>query len=211
MNSEFWHEVWNKKEIGFHKDKPHKMLVNFFHELNLKEKSRIFVPLCGKTLDIGWLLSSGYSVVGVELSESAIIDLFNELNLKATITKRDHLKKFSSERIDIYCGDFFDLPSFCIDEVDAIYDRAAMVALPHEMRARYTRHLRLITHNAPLFLITFEYPDGALKGPPFSISSKEIENHYKEKYTVSLKQKVSMQGRLKDFKNAFECVWMLRS
>ena len=71
MNSSFWHQRWEKNEIGFHEDKPNPLLVKHFHELSVARGCRIFVPLCGKTLDISWLLSRDYRVAGAELSQLA--------------------------------------------------------------------------------------------------------------------------------------------
>ena len=75
MNKEFWLNKWRIKQIGFHRSQPNPALINYCSLLNLPQNSRIFVPLCGKTLDIAWLLQQGYQVVGIDLSPIAIEEL----------------------------------------------------------------------------------------------------------------------------------------
>jgi thiopurine S-methyltransferase len=79
MDANFWHQRWGKNEISFHEGEANAMLVDKFQVLSLPKNSRVFVPLCGKTRDIAWLLSQGHRVVGVELSKVAIEQLFTDL------------------------------------------------------------------------------------------------------------------------------------
>lgn len=111
MNLDFWHQKWEKNEIGFHESKPNTLLVAHFNALKLIEGSRIFLPLCGKTVDIAWLLSKGYRVVGVELSRLAIEQLFLELSVAPEITKIDDIYHYSANNIDIFVGDIFEVSS----------------------------------------------------------------------------------------------------
>ncbi|WP_246614962.1 hypothetical protein [Agarivorans litoreus] len=82
MHEQFWHQKWEKDEIGFHEGEVNRFLYDYFNVLKLAAGARVFVPLCGKTRDIAWLLDKGMKVVGVELSEHAIKQLFAELNLE---------------------------------------------------------------------------------------------------------------------------------
>ena len=211
MNRSFWLQKWQDNEIAFHESKANPLLVNHFKQLALRQGSRVFVPLCGKTLDIGWLLSMGHNVSGIELSAIAIEQLFAELGTKPQISAVGKLTRYSEEGIDIFVGDIFDLSAELLGRVDAIYDRAALVALPEEMRKRYTAHLMAITHIAPQLLISFEYDQDLMAGPPFSVSGAEINRHYADNYHLTLAESIDVVGGLKGKCAAMENIWLLRS
>jgi len=211
METSFWIQKWEKKEIGFHVSEANPLLVKYFKELSLPSGSRIFVPLCGKTLDISWLMSQGYRVVGAELSEIAIEELFTELGLEPTITERGKIKHYSAKNIDIFGGDIFELTDHIIGTVDAIYDRAALVALPKDLRNKYTLHLRELTQKAPQLLICYVYDQRLLEGPPFSISDEEVKQHYGDDYALSLLAGVNVAGGIKGKGVATEHVWLLQN
>src|SRR5262249_2938954 len=161
---------------------PNPLLVKYFNELSLAKCSRIFVPLCGKTLDISWLLSKGYPVAGAELSQIAIEQLFMELGMQPEISTVGGVEQWSSNNLDIFVGDIFALSRKMLGPVDAVYDRAALVAFPEEMRKRYTAHLTEITGKAPQLLISYDYDQSKMDGPPFSVSNEEVERHYAGNY-----------------------------
>ena len=165
MEPAFWHERWSSNQIGFHQKDINAMLMGQLKVLDLSPGSRIFVPLCGKSHDIAWLLSQGYSVVGAELSKLAIDQLFEELNLIPEISATGALLPYRAPDIDIFVGDIFDLDADTIGPVDATYDRAALVALPQDMRERYAQHMSRLTHSAPQLLICFEYDQNVMQGP----------------------------------------------
>ena len=171
MDAGFWHRKWNADEIGFHQSRVNRMLAAHFDDLGVPKRGRVFVPLCGKTLDIAWLLAQGYRIAGAELSELAIRDLFQELDIRPEITDVGNLKRYHATGIDIFVGDIFDLTREMLGPVDAVYDRAAFVALPEAMRARYARHVIDLAGNAPQFLLTFEYDRTLMNGPHLSRSS----------------------------------------
>lgn len=210
MEPQFWHDRWAKNEIGFHKGEANPLLVTYFKELALAKGSRIFVPLCGKTLDISWLLSNGYRVAGAELSAIAIEQLFTELGTKPTITKNGGIDRYHAPDIDIFVGDIFDVTNTMLGPVDAMYDRAALVALPENMRSRYTAHVTAITNHAPQLLVCYEYDQRAAEGPPFSISHEEVRRHYAHRYQLRLLASEDVPGGLKGKCTATEHVWLLR-
>lgn len=210
MEAEFWLQKWAKNEIGFHGKVPHPLLVKHFDSLSLPNNSRIFLPLCGKTLDIAWLLSKGFSVVGVELSAEAIKQLFNELSLTPNISTVGKLNLYQSKNLTIFVGDIFDLSTEMLGHVHAIYDRAALVALPETMRIKYASHLRQITSAAPQLLVTFTYDQSLKKGPPFSITQFELEKHYSHFYEIKLLETINVQGGLKGNIEAKENIWLLK-
>ena len=82
-------------------------------------------------------------------------------------------RRYSADGIDIFAGDIFEITADVLGPVDAVYDRAALVALPEGMRRRYAAHLAGITAVAPQLLVTFEYDQAEMDGPPFSITEEE--------------------------------------
>ncbi|MEL6935295.1 MAG: thiopurine S-methyltransferase [Cyanobacteria bacterium J06607_17] len=211
MDKSFWLQKWEKNTIAFHRSEANPLLVNHFDKLVLAKGSRVLVPLCGKTLDIGWLLSKGYRVVGVELADMAIEQLFMELGVEPAILEMGDVKHYSATGIDIFVGNIFDMSSKLLGAVDAVYDRAALVALPKAMRNRYTAHLTEVTDKAPQLLVTYEYDQSLMEGPPFSISREEVNQHYGHSYGLNLLVSAAVPGGLKGKCAAKETVWLLKN
>ena len=211
METSFWHQKWERNEIAFHQSEANPLLVKYFAELSLEKGSRVFVPFCGKTLDIPWLLSNRYRVAGAELSKIAVEQLFAGLGVEPKISGVGAVDRYSAENIEIFVGDIFDLSSETLGSIDAIYDRAALVALPEEMRIRYTAHLTEITDKAPQLLITFEYDQSAMEGPPFSVSKEEVNELYEASYDLTLIASTDVPGGLKGRCPAKENAWLLRN
>lgn len=210
MDANFWHRKWEESDISFHQNEVNPLLVQHFKTLSLAKGSRVFLPLCGKTRDIAWLLAHGYAVAGAELSKIAVEQLFAELGMTPNISNLGELVHYSAANIDIFSGDIFHLPSRLLGLVDAVYDRAALVALPLKMRRQYTAHLIHITNKAPQLVICYEYDQAMLDGPPFSISAEEIHQHYSEHYELTLIANTSLPGGLKGKCAAIENVWLLK-
>ncbi len=208
MQPDFWHERWQRNETRFHEGVPNPFLVSHFEKLHLTAGNRVFVPLCGKTVDIHWLLSQDIKVAGAELSPIAIDQLFEDLGFKPTITPVGNLLHYSAENIDIFVGDIFSLTPDLLGPVHAIYDRAALVALPEPLRDQYTTHLRSLTSNAPQLLITFEYDQSQMEGPPFSITPKEVREHYSAHYTITPLESHEVPDGLKGCAST-ENAWLL--
>lgn len=210
MDENFWHRRWNTADIGFHQKDVNPLLRTHIQGLSLASGSRIFVPLCGKTLDIAWLLSNGYHVVGAELSELAIQQLFEELGVEPVVSENGPAIQYCAEGIDIFVGDIFDMSNDLLGLIHATYDRAAYVALPEPMRARYAAHLTSITENAPQLLIIFTYDQTQMDGPPFSIDDEEIYRRYENQYEITHMDSREVPGGLKGICAAEEKAWLLR-
>ncbi|MFK7849207.1 MAG: thiopurine S-methyltransferase [Rhodothermales bacterium] len=209
MDASFWFGKWERNEIGFHQPAPNPMLVNNFEALSLNKGDRVFIPLCGKTHDIGWLLSKGFRVAGVELSQVAIEQLFTSLSVTPEISKLDTLLHYSAPNIDIFVGDVFALSGEILGPVDAIYDRAALVALPKEMRMQYTPLLTNITNTASQLVVIYAYDQDVVPGPPFSITTDELTQHYKTIYDLKLLSSEAAPNGMKGLCPATESVWLL--
>ncbi len=211
MDASFWHKKWEENKIAFHESEVNPLLIKYFKVLSLTEGSRVFLPLCGKTLDISWLLSNSYRVAGAELSAIAIEQLFAELGMEPTIARVGELDHYSATNIDIFVGDIFNLSREMLGLVDAIYDRAALVALPEAVRNQYTAQLTEITDKAPQLLICYDYDQSCMEGPPFSISNEEVNRHYRERYNLKLMASTDMPGGLKGKCATKENIWLLKS
>ena len=209
MDPNFWHKRWEKNEIGFHQSAVNVLLSDHFSGLSLPQTSRVFVPLCGKTRDIAWLLSQGHRVVGVELSKLAVEELFVDLGVAPKISVQGELLRYSAPGLEIFVGDIFEVSGDLLGRVDAIYDRAALVAFPTEMRGRYGAHVAAITQLAPQFLICFEYDQAVMNGPPFSIDRQKVHDVYGAHYQIEPITNGDVAGGLKGKCPAQETVWHL--
>lgn len=187
MENDFWITRWHKNEIGFHQQEFNPYLRKFWQELHLDTGCEVFVPLCGKSLDMIWLRNQGHAVLGVELSDVAARAFFEENGMKPEREKLGKFECFEADGIRILCGDFFDLSQEHLAKTGAVYDRAALVALPKEMRESYAEHLAGILPAAtPVLLITFDYPQHEMDGPPFAVSKDEVKALYGAKFEIDL-------------------------
>lgn len=211
MQADFWHQRWEKGQIGFHESEINPLLIAHFNKLNLRQGQRVFVPLCGKTHDISWLLNQGYRIAGAELSEQAIKALFNSLNIKPKVSVIQGFLLYQAENIDIFVGDLFNLSDAMLGAVDAIYDRAALVALPTRMRVQYSQHLVHICHTAKQLLICFDYEQTSLDGPPFAVNALEVQQHYADKYQITMLSSAPLVGDLKGKTPALQQTWLLQN
>lgn len=175
MDADFWIKKWQDGEIRFHQSKYHPQLEKFGDRFS---EGTILVPLCGKSLDMLYLSSLGHSIIGVELSEIACRDFFIENGIPHTEKTIEGFILFESLDITLWCGDFFNLPQEIWDKVTGIYDRAALVALPEDLREKYAAEVVKRTKKIEVFLISFEYPEGTIQGPPFSVPEAEIKKIY---------------------------------
>ncbi len=141
----------------------------------LSKCTRVLVPLCGKTEDLAFLAGRGHEVVGVELVEDAVRQFFDEHETTPSITQRGDMAVYRAGAITVFAGDFFATSRELLGDIDGIYDRAALIALPPDMRARYVPHVRAVTpHATRELLVTLDYPPGTYEGPPFSVEEAEV-------------------------------------
>ena len=171
-----WLNRWENNKIGWHAEQINSQLIEYLSELNLAKKDKIFVPLCGKSLDMIYLLNQGLSIVAVEMSDLAIEQFFKENKLPFKTSKINSFKLYEGERIQIYCGDFFALNSKHLDAVKAVYDRASLIALDKVLRQKYVKHLNdIIDVDVRILLLTLDYPQHQRIGPPFAVSKTEVD------------------------------------
>lgn len=177
--------------------------------LGVPAGGRVLVPLCGKSQDMMWLAGQGFGVVGAELSRDAVEQFFTENELTPTVTVAGRLERFEAGGVTIFVGDIFDLDAASLGAADAVYDRAALVALPTALRARYAAHLVAITKAAPQWLVTFEYDQALQPGPPFSVPAEDVEALYGAVYRLTRAETRDVAGGMRGVCAAKETVWLL--
>jgi thiopurine S-methyltransferase len=215
MEKNFWLDKWKNKATGFHNQEINPFLVKYIQNnfFNLTATSKVFVPLCGKTIDIGYLLKQGFRITGCELSEIAVKALFADLNINPIITRHHDFTIYSTidNKIKVFVGDIFDLKVSDIGNIDLTYDRAALVALPPALQLKYANHLISITKNAPQLLISLSFDPKIINSPPFSISNENIIKYFSKHYSLEiLEQDFQLKG-LKGKYEVTEICWSLTS
>jgi thiopurine S-methyltransferase len=201
MQPDFWRSRWHEGAIGFHEGVPNAHLVA---HLDALPHGRVLVPLCGKAEDLAYLAAHGREVVGVELVEDAVRAFFAEHGATPTVEPRGALTAYTADAITILAGDVFAVTAADVGHIDAIYDRAALVALPPELRARYVAHLGAITAAAtPVLLVVLAYDQSMLEGPPFSVSDDEVRARYDA--VTLLAEHAAVGGRIADVGTVERC------
>ncbi|WP_115553395.1 MULTISPECIES: thiopurine S-methyltransferase [Xanthomonas] len=183
MDTDFWLQRWQDGQTGFHQDEVMPLLQKHWPALQLPLAARVLVPLCGKTLDLHWLAAQGHRVLGVELSPLAVTQFFDEANLQPQRHTSSAGEHFVAGPIEIICGDAFALDASILADCTAVYDRAALVALPAELRRRYleTTYARLPAMCRGL-LITLDYPQAEKAGPPFAVDAAEVQTLFQAQW-----------------------------
>lgn len=187
MDASFWHERWQRNEIGFHQARPHAALDRLWGRLGLPRGSRVFVPLAGKSLDMLWLAAAGHRVVGIELSPIAVRDFFAEHGLEPWVERHGALTLHRAGDVELWCGDVFALTAATLGPVAGAFDRAALVALPPVMRERYAAQLsRLLPPGARTLLVTMEYDQRQMSGPPHAVLEDEVRALFGSSHAITL-------------------------
>lgn len=187
MHEEFWQARWARNEIGFHRSEVNPALQAHWPALQLVPGSTVLVPLCGKSLDMPWLAAHGHAVLGVELAEKAVADFFAEQGLVAEVSADGALRRHQAADIALLQGDLFAVSAAQTAGCAGYYDRAALIALPPEMRPRYVAHLQsLLPSGCRGLLVTLDYPQEQKKGPPFAVSDAEVRALYGEGWRIEL-------------------------
>jgi thiopurine S-methyltransferase len=208
--AEAWHSRWSDGRIGFHEGRPNTFLQR--HVARLGTAQRVFVPLCGKAEDLAFLAAQGHHVIGVELVEDAVRAFFAEHQLTPTVTTRGPFTAYQSGAVTLLAGDFFATTPALLEGVTALYDRAAIIALPEALRRRYSAHLRTVMPaGSPGLVITVEYPQAEMSGPPFSVPELELRSHYAGLGIERLDVSQAEGGRLAAMgERARECCFSVR-
>ncbi len=200
MQPEFWHKKWASGQIGFHLPEVNPYLQRHWAA---PETARVLVPLCGKSLDLVWLAGRGHQVLGIELSEKAIEDFFSEHEIQPQISENGVFKVYRGDAIELWCGDIFALTASDVADCAAIYDRAALIALPAPMRELYAAHLQqILPQGVQGLLITLDYDQAQMPGPPFAVGNEEVQRLLSGAWQVQVLEEQDVLGESGKFLEA---------
>lgn len=188
LTPDFWIERWQKGDIGFHQESGNDLLPRHWPSLKLAPGSKVLVPLCGKSPDMAWLAAEGHQVVGVELSPLAVDDFFREQGVEADTRAAGPFTVRTAGPITIWCGDIFELPAEAVADVAAVYDRAALVAFPSALQARYAKTLGALVPTAPVLLVSLAYPEGQIAGPPFTTPLAQVAELFGVTHDIGIRE-----------------------
>lgn len=201
MKRDFWIERWEQGQIGFHQDQINGYLTRHWDKLKASSGCKVLVPLCGKSKDMLWLAEQGHKVLGVELSQLAVDAFFDENDIAVSQFENPSFKISESDNISLWCGDFFNINDEHVKGIDCVYDRASLIALPPEMREKYAQHMiKLLPGGSRVLLVTMEYPQNEMSGPPFSVVSGEVENLYQDAFAIEKLEEVDILAMNPQFK-----------
>ncbi len=187
MDKNFWKESWEQGNIGFYQKNIHRYLQRFYSRLVIADSDPVFVPLCGKTLDMLWLQQQRAVVLGVEFSSLAVQDFFAENDLAVFRGQQGRFERYISDNLEILCGDLFDLKQQDLFDCRVVYDRASLVALPPEMRRRYALKLAsLLPSGSRVLLVSYDYNQREMAGPPFAVLKEELKDLFAVDFTIEL-------------------------
>ncbi len=211
QDQDFWHNKWAANQIGFHLEDVNPLLTRFWSQLNPQRDQQVLVPLCGKSEDLIWLAQQHNGVTGVELSSIAVRSFFAEHFYTPTVTRLSSQHElYQFDELMIFNGDFFTAP---LTQYDCIYDRAALVALPEPLRQQYAQQLlSRLKPNGKVLLVTLDYPQREMSGPPFSVPEQELQQLFAGLKLTQLHQDIAdsshpkIQNGLSHFS---EQVWLL--
>ena len=207
MKSEFWHDRWKSGRIGFHLEQVNPFLQRGWPALNAAGEGRVLVPLCGKSRDMLWLREQGHEVTGVELSDIACDAFFTELALDVQSRQLDEFQVRDIDGLELLCGDFFSLSEARFAGVNWVYDRAALIAFPPDMRIRYAQAMcEKLPTGVGMLLITLEF-DGP-DGPPFPVTSEEVNQLYSGRFMIEKLYSEKIEG--KGGRAETEAIYILR-
>lgn len=196
MEPTFWHQRWQEGRIGFHQHQPTPLLLAYWSALDLTPGSQVFVPLAGKSRDLAWLATQGYRVLGVELSPLAVEQFFAEHGLTPRVHESRYGHHYRAGDIELICGDAFALDAEALADCAAVYDRAALIALPPPLRQRYVHELcARLPAGCRGLLITLEYPQHEKKGPPFSVPEAEVLELYERDWEMQVLERSDILAR----------------
>jgi thiopurine S-methyltransferase len=193
MDPQYWHARWSEGRTGWHQDAPTPLMTRHWPALDVAPGGRVFVPLAGKSQDMHWLAARGYRVRGVELSQLAIEEFFRDSGLEPQVTSRGDARHYEAGGIEIICGDAFALDDDLLRDCDAVFDRAALIALPPPLRQRYADELYArLPAGCRGLLITIDYPQDEKAGPPFSVPESEVRSLFAGDWSIECLERLDI-------------------
>lgn len=201
MELSYWQSRWQKGNTGWHMDTVYPVLPKIWPQLNIPSGARIFVPLCGKSLDLQWLIDQNCTVIGVDISKKALHSIMQQHSEPFEQEASHGFTIYRSEAMTLWEGDVMKLPNDRMPPIDLIYDKAAIVALPPNMRSDYAQKLlSLCSDHTQILMQTFEYIQEEMNGPPFSVDEQELEKLFGKQFSRHLLHEQSKLKELKGFR-----------
>lgn len=195
MDPDFWLQRWREGQIGFHQQQATPLLEQYWDAIDAPAGACVFVPLCGKSLDMPWLAARGHRVLGAELSQQAIDQFFAEHGLTPEVHESRYGRHHVAGDIEIIRGDVFDLDAQALQGCSAVFDRAALIALPPDLRRRYAGLYALLPARCRGLMVTLEYPQHEKAGPPFSVREAEVETLFQADWSIALLERRDILAR----------------
>lgn len=193
VDNQHWLDRWKENRIGFHESAVNRQLQTYLPQAGLVSGACVFLPLCGKAHDIAWIARQGFEVIGIELSSIAIEAFFAENSIEYQRFDSDRFAVYKADNICLLQGDFFDLRNDDLGACDLVYDRAALIAMSPQQRPRYYEHmLSIMPTDSDMLLITLEYDQAEMRGPPFAVSEDEMREHYADAFSITLLERNSI-------------------
>jgi thiopurine S-methyltransferase len=85
------------------------------------------------------------------------------------------------------------LPEKKMGELDLIYDKASIVALPEKMRESYAKKLSALSSgNTKILMHLLSYDPSEMTGPPFSVDPNEVKRLFSDNFDIQLLEKNSL-------------------
>lgn len=202
MEISYWKARWEKGHTGWHMNEVYPNLPEYWPKLLAGAGDTVLVPLCGKSLDLLWLAAQNHKVIGIEVSQKAVEEFFREHEIDFQESSKGSFNIYRSKNLQIWAGDFFKMKPAYLPEIDFIYDKAALIALPPAKRKKYAEAiLHFCEPDTQILLNAFEYEQDEMNGPPFAVSSDEIEKLYGRRFKISLLWEESVFDKLSNFQS----------
>lgn len=185
MDTDFWLQRWQQGQTGFHQDRVMPLLQKHWAGLRVPTPGRVLVPLAGKSLDVAWLADQGHEVLAVEISPLAVEQFFHEHHLQPDIRQTPEGTIHQAGRIQYLCGDVLKLSAATLASIDGCYDRAALIALSPDLRQRYVERVyQRLPEGCRTLLLTLDYPQSEMQGPPFSVPDDEVTERFGTRWRI---------------------------
>jgi thiopurine S-methyltransferase len=185
VQPEFWLDRWRLAQTAFHQLSVDRFLSAYWPALNPSATGSVFVPLCGKSLDLLWLRDRGHSVVGVELSVVALESFCQEHGIPARRRLLADFDVYEADNFRLLRGDFFKLTRLMLGNASLIYDRAALISWAPSLQTAYVKHMTTLSAaGTQTLLVALEYPQDKMKGPPFSVTTDEVHHLYASGHSI---------------------------
>ncbi len=185
MERSDWESRWESGRTAFHRTEVNELVGRYADRVwGTESLGQVLVPLSGKSVDMAFLAERASRVVGIEFVEQAVREFFEERGLSAEVDP-GLFNRHRAGPYTIYAADFFKITADLTGPSDAALDRASLVTLDSEGRPRYVEHLHsLLREGARVLLVTFDYDQTLMDGPPFAVSDDEVERLFSSGFDV---------------------------